>query len=106
MAARVRASFTDDDSISDHLNIEMVRINAPTTTSTLAHNDPDDQVTLNESIGTIGGGTIVRNDFLLANPTGAVDGVNRDYEIPNVYTYRKVIFVRLNLVNIPILFLD
>ncbi|CAF1400635.1 unnamed protein product [Rotaria sp. Silwood1] len=89
MAARVRASFADDDSISDHLHIEMVRINAPTTTSTITHNDTDGQTTLNESTGTIGVNTPPRNDFLITNNPGLIEGINREYEIPNLHTYRK-----------------
>ncbi|CAF3580420.1 unnamed protein product [Rotaria sp. Silwood1] len=90
MAARVRASFADDDSISDHLHIEMVRINAPTTTSTITHNDTDGQTTLNESTGTIGVNTPPRNDFLITNNPGLIEGINREYEIPNLHTYRKL----------------
>ncbi|CAF1067403.1 unnamed protein product [Rotaria magnacalcarata] len=91
MAARVRASFTDDDSISDQLNIGMVRINAPPTASTITHNDPDEQATLNESVGTIGGNIPARNDFLTTNDnSGLIEGINREYEIPNLYTYRRI----------------
>lgn len=91
MAARVRASFTDDDSISDHLHIEMVRINAPPTTLPMTHHDPDDQLTLNDSATTVTGvPPPPRNDFLLTNNSGLTDGINREYEIPNLCTYRKV----------------
>ncbi|CAF3542081.1 unnamed protein product [Rotaria sp. Silwood2] len=90
MAARVRASFTDDDSISDHLNIEMVRINAPAATSTITHHDPDEQATLNESAGTIGVNTPIRNDFLLTDNPVLIEGINREYEIPNLYTYKTI----------------
>ncbi len=91
MAARVRASLTDDDSISDHLTLEMVRINAPTTTSTITPNDPGEQTTLNESVGTTGGSTPATTDFLSTSNPGITDGINREYEIPNLCTYKKVI---------------
>lgn len=92
MAARVRASFTDDDSISDHLALEMVRINAPvTTTSLTTNNDQDEQITLNESAGTIGMNTPATTaDFLSSNTPAFIDGNNREYEIPNLFTYKKV----------------
>jgi hypothetical protein len=96
MAARVRASLTDDDSISDHIALEMVRINAPQTTSTIPNNDPDEQITLNESTGTIGGHTPATNDFLLTSNPCLVEGINREYEIPNLFTFKKVIFKKLN----------
>ena len=83
MAARVRASFTDDDSISDHLTLEMVRISAPQTT-TMASPDPDEQFTLNDSAGTTG-----VNTPAMINPA-FIDASNREYEIPNLYTYKKV----------------
>lgn len=86
MAARVRASFTDDDSISDHLALEMVRINAPPSTN----NDPDEQTTLNESVGTTGMNTPAPTDFLASSNAGLIDGSNPEYEIPNLFTYRKV----------------
>jgi hypothetical protein len=96
MAARVRASFTDDDSISDHLNLEMVRINAPqTTTSTNINNDPDEQATLNDSAGANFGNTPATNDFLMTSNPGLMEGINREYEIPNLFTYKKVISNRL-----------
>jgi hypothetical protein len=91
MAARVRASFTDDDSISDHLNFEMVRINAPQITSpTTTNNDPDEQTTLNDSAGTTGLNTPATNDFLSTSNSGLIDNSNREYEIPNLFTYKKV----------------
>jgi regulator of G-protein signaling len=90
MAARIRASFTDDDSISDHLTLEMVRLNAPQTTSTTTNNDPDEQVTLNESAGTTGGSTAATNDFLSTSNPGLTEGINREYEIPNLFTYKKI----------------
>ena len=86
MAARTRASLTDDDSISDHLNSEMVRTKA----SIIIHNDPDEQATLNESGRTIGSNTIGTNDFLLDSNSSFTEGVQREYEIPNIFTYRKV----------------
>ena len=90
MAARIRASFTDDDSICDHLTLEMGRINAPHSTSA-AYNDADEQLTLNESAGTIGGSIPPTNDFLLTSNPGLSEGHNREYEIPNLCTYKKVI---------------
>jgi len=95
MAARVRASFTDDDSISDHLTLEMVRINAPQTTSTIINNDPDELMILNESIGTTGGSTPATNDFLSTSNPGLIEGINREYEIPNLFTYKKVIRIKI-----------
>jgi len=95
MAARVRASFTDDDSISDHLTLEMVRINAPQTTSTMTNNDLDELTTLNESGGTTGGNTPATNDFLLTSNPGLIEGINREYEIPNLFTYKKVIRIKI-----------
>ncbi|CAF1320248.1 unnamed protein product [Rotaria sordida] len=69
----------------------MVRINVPaTTTSTITHNDPDEQTTLNESTGTIGVNTPARNDFLITNNPYLIEGINREYEIPNLHTYRKI----------------
>lgn len=83
MAARARASFTDDDSISDHLTLEMVRINAPaTTTSLMMHSDQDEQITLNESPAI--------TDFLTATTPMLIDANNREYEIPNLFTFKKV----------------
>lgn len=91
MAARARASFTDDDSISDHLTLEMVRINAPaTTTSLIMNNDQDEQITLNESAGTIGMNTPATTDFLSNTTPTLIDANNREYEIPNLFTYKKV----------------
>lgn len=85
MAARTRASFTDDDSISDHLILEMVRINAPQTASTMIHHDLDERATSNESVG-----TPATNDPLsTSNPT-FVEGVDQEYGIPNLFTYKKV----------------
>ena len=85
MAARARASFTDDDSISDHLILEMVRINAPQTATTTIHHDLDERATLNESAG-----TPATNDLLSpSNPTFG-EGIDQEYEIPNLCTYKKV----------------
>ncbi len=90
MAARVRASFTDDDSISDHLTLEMVRIKVPQTTSTTTNNnDPDEQITLNESGGTAGSSIPATNDFLA-----------------NLFTYKKVISTKLFYLIYKILFID
>jgi hypothetical protein len=85
MAARARASFTDDDSISDHLILEMVRINAPQTASTTIHHDLDERVTLNESAGTPATNDLLSN----SNPT-FVEGIDQEYEVPNLFTYKKV----------------
>jgi hypothetical protein len=94
MAARTRASLTDNDSISDHLILEMVRINAPqTTTTTTTHVDPDEQqITLDDSAGTLGDSSgPIRNDFLLNTNTNLIEGINGEYEIPNLFTYKKVV---------------
>jgi hypothetical protein len=91
MAARTRASLTDDDSLSDHLIIEMVRINAPQTASTTPHVDPDEQITLDDSAGTItGGGSSgpIQNDRL--TNTNLIEGMSGEYEIPNLFTYKKI----------------
>jgi len=92
MAARTRASFTDDDSISDHLALEMVRINAPQTTSSTIHIDPDEQTALDESIG---GSGIPVNDFLTTSNPGLIEGINRECEIPDLFTYKKVIKISI-----------
>jgi len=91
MAARIRASFTDDDSISDHLTVEMVRINAPLTTTSMtttnnSNNDLDEQTTMNDSVG-----TPATNDFLSTSNPGLTEGVNPEYEVPNICTFKKVI---------------
>ena len=88
MAARTRASFTDDDSISDHVTYEMVRVNAPQTTSTTGHMDLDEQIALDDSMGS---GPPV-NDFLTSSNPGLMEGINREYEVPNLFTYKKVIY--------------
>lgn len=92
MAARIRASFADDDSLSEHLTLEMVRIDAPPTTSSVTHTDLDEQMTLNESEGTMASSILpIQNNFLInTNPT-VLEGINREYETPNLFTYRKVI---------------
>lgn len=86
-AARVRASFTDDDSNSEHLTVEMVRIsNAPkSSASTTIHHDLDEQATLNESAG-----TPTTNDLLSTSHTALNECVDQDYEIPNIFTFKKV----------------
>ncbi|CAF0998255.1 unnamed protein product [Adineta steineri] len=73
----------------------MVRINAPQTTTptsvnTTINNDPDEQATLNGSIGTTGGSTPATNDFHPTNNPSIMEGVNREYEIPNLFTYKKI----------------
>ena len=91
MAARTRVSLTDDDSISDHLSLEMVRINAPPLTTTTSavnpHIDPDEQATLNDSAGTIGPNTY---DFLASSNTSVMAGTHPEYELPNIFTFKKV----------------
>jgi len=85
-AARVRASFTDDDSNSEHLTVEMVRIsNAPKSASTTIHHDLDEQATLNESAG-----TPTTNDLLSTSHTALNECVDQDYEIPNFFTFKKI----------------
>jgi hypothetical protein len=107
MAARVRASFTDDDSISDHLTLEMVRIKVPQTTSTTTNNnDPDEQITLNESGGTAGSSIPATNDFLSTSNPVLNEGINREYEIANLFTYKKVISTKLFYLIYKILFID
>jgi len=97
MAARTRASLTDNDSISEHLALEMVRINAPQTTSTTTHVDPDEQINLDDSAGTLGGsGGPIQNDFLLNTNTSLMEGINGEYEIPNLFTYKKVLRKKKN----------
>jgi hypothetical protein len=91
MAARTRASFTDDDSISDHLTLEMVRMNAPLTTSSTPHMDLDEQITLDDSAGTLGCSGPPFNDFLINTNVGLMEGMNRECEVPNLFTYKKVI---------------
>jgi hypothetical protein len=91
MAARTRASFTDDDSISDHLTFEMVRIDAPQTTSPTTHIDLDDQIALDDSAGTLGSSGPIQNDFLSNTNPNLLEGINREYEVPNLFTYKKVI---------------
>jgi hypothetical protein len=90
MAARTRASLTDDDSLSEHLTLEMVRINAPQTTSTITHADPDELTTLNESAGTTGSSGPIPNDFLQNSSASVIEGINREYEVPNLFTYKKI----------------
>lgn len=94
MAARIRASFTDDDSLSDHLTLEMVRISAPQTTAPTTNNDHDERLTLNDSIGTTAGSVpATTNHHSTGNP-GLMEGVNPEYEIPNLFTYKRVISFR------------
>ncbi|CAF0913419.1 unnamed protein product [Rotaria sordida] len=90
MEARVRASFTDDDSLSDHIPLEMVRVTVPQTTSTIMPTDLDDQATLNDSAGTIISSGPPPNDFLVYPNINLMEGINRDYEIPNIWTYKKI----------------
>lgn len=87
MATGTRASFTDDDSICEHTPLEMVRMDAP---KTAFHNDLDELGMLDESAGTLGSSAFTQNDFLLNSSTAGIEGINREYEIPNAFTYRKV----------------
>ncbi len=100
MAARTRASLTDNDSISDHLILEMVRINAPQTTSPVTHLDRDEQITLDDSAGTIGSGGPIQNDFLINTDPALMEGINREYEIPNLFTYQKVSYSFISFSNV------
>ena len=94
MAARTRVSLTDDDSISDHhLSLEMVRINAPPTTTSIAavtNLDPDEQAILNDSAGTLGESGPNNYDFLSSSNASAMAGAHPEYEVPNVFTFKKV----------------
>jgi hypothetical protein len=94
MAGRTRVSLTDDDSISDHLSLEMVRITAPTSTTTTSavnpHIDFDEQATLNESAGTIGAGGPNTYDFLASSNASVMAGMHSEYELPNIFTFKKV----------------
>ena len=92
MAARTRASFTDDDSICDPSNVEMVRLNPPQSTSTTIHVDSDENTPLDDSAGTLGGSGLTNYDFITNNNNAyLMEGINRAYEIPNLFTYKKVI---------------
>ncbi|CAF4045163.1 unnamed protein product, partial [Adineta steineri] len=70
----------------------MVRINIPQTTFSTSHTDTDDQTPLDDSIGTLGSSGLTQNDFLLNNNnnTNSIEGINREYEIPNYFTYKKI----------------
>jgi len=88
-AARVRASLTDDDSASEYLTLEMVRMNpppSPRSPSTNRHNiEPDDQTMLDESMGTTNA-----YELLSQNNITLIDGIQREYEIPNLFTFKKI----------------
>jgi hypothetical protein len=90
MAARTRGPLNDDDSINDQSNLEMVHINAPQTTSTTIYIDPDEPTVLDDSAGTLGGSGLTSYDFLANNNPSLMEGINREYEIPNLFTYKKV----------------
>ncbi|CAF1326877.1 unnamed protein product [Adineta ricciae] len=90
MAAITRASFTDDDSIGEHSPLEMVRMDASKGKLSLTQHDPDDHIMLDDSGGTLGGSGYTQNDFLLNSSTGLIEGINREYEIPNLFTYKKI----------------
>lgn len=98
MAARTRASFTDDDSLGEQSALEMVRIDAPqaTTAATAAtaapaiHVDPDGAIALDESGGTLGTSGLGQTDFLNNTNTTLMEGVSGEYEVPNLFTYKKV----------------
>lgn len=88
-AARVRASLTDDDSASEYLTLEMVRMNpppSPRSPSMNRHNiEPDDQTMLDESMGTTNA-----YELLSQNNITLIDGIQREYEIPNLFTFKKI----------------
>ena len=94
MAARIRASFTDDDSLSDHLTLEMVRISAPQTTASTINNDPDERLALNDSMAITAGGVPATTNHLSTCDPGLMEGVNPEYEISNLFTYKRVISFR------------
>jgi len=78
MAARTRASFTDDDSLGERITLEMVHIDPPI----------DEQTALNESTATMTSTFNPNsNDLLTSIHPMNIDG---EYEIPNLFTYRKV----------------
>ena len=92
MAARTRASFTDDDSLGEQSALEMVRIDAPQTTATAPtiHLDPDEAIALDESAVTLGSSGLGQSDFLNNTNATLMEGITGEYEIPNLFTYKKV----------------
>ncbi|CAF4701815.1 unnamed protein product, partial [Rotaria sp. Silwood1] len=68
----------------------MVRVTAPQTTSTIMPTDPDEQTILNDSAGTMVSSGPPPNDFLIHPNINLIEGINRDYEIPNLCTYKKI----------------
>ncbi|CAM2706006.1 unnamed protein product [Rotaria socialis] len=90
MAARNRASLTDNDSTGDQLTAEMVRVIVPPPTYSIMAVDIDEHIALNESIGTNASSGPPTNDFLVHPSTDLMEGINRDYEIPNFCTYKKI----------------
>ena len=79
--------MTDDDSISDHAPLEMVRINAPRTPSVTIHNDADEPVPMDDAVC---GNLPAANDFLMNHRESLIEGNETEYEIPNISTYKKV----------------
>lgn len=91
MAARTRASLPDDDSLGEQIPFEMVRIDAPQTTATpTIQIDPDEPIALDESAGTLGSSGLAQTDFLNNTNTTLLEGASGEYEIPNLFTYKKV----------------
>ncbi|CAF3394844.1 unnamed protein product [Rotaria sp. Silwood1] len=68
----------------------MVRVTAPQTTSTIMPTDPEEQTILNDSAGTMVSSGPPPNDFLIHPNINLIEGINRDYEIPNLCTYKKI----------------
>ena len=91
MAARTRASLPDDDSLGEQLPLEMVRIDVPQTTATpTIQVDLDEPIALDESAGTLGSSGLVQTDFLNNTSNTLLEGVTGEYEVPNLFTYKKV----------------
>lgn len=91
MAARTRASLPDDDSLGEHLPLEMVRIDVPQITATpTIQVEPDETIALDESAGTLGSSGLVQTDFLNNTNNTLLEGVTGEYEVPNLFTYKKV----------------
>ena len=97
MAARTRASLTDDDSLEEQLALEMVRIDVPQTTTAgtaavtpTIHIDPDEAIALDESAVTLGSSGYIQTDFLNNTNTTLMEGITGEYEVPNLFTYKKV----------------
>ena len=76
--------------INDRLTSAMVPINALQTTSTPISINSDEQTILDDLTATIADGGISSNDFLTPTSIGLKEGINSNFESPNIYTYRKV----------------